>query len=194
MDQPPLEQPHLSDNQVSSYIRRTLAESERELVAQHLAECAACRGEALAAARMLRERRLRRGKSIGGSAAVVAMAAAAIFLWDPAASDDPQLRDGAPGAAGDGAAIEVVTPSDSVPPGPVTFTWRSVGADVPYRFSLTRSDGSAVWSTGTPDTVLMLPVDVNLTSGETYFWYVDALLLDGESVATGIRPVTVAPR
>ena len=197
MDQPPLEQPHVSDNQVASYIRRTLQEAERELVVQHLAECAACRSEALAAARTLRERRARRGRNIGGSAAVVAMAAAAIFLWNPAASDDsagPQLLEGRPAAVGDRTAIEVVAPSDSVPPGPVTFTWKSVGADVPYRFSLTRSDGSEVWSTGTPDTVLTLPADVSLTSGETYFWYVDALLLDGESVTTGIRPVTVLPR
>jgi hypothetical protein len=36
-------------------------------------------------------------------------------------------------------------------------------------------------------------VDVSLSGGGTYFWYVDALDADGRSVTTGTRRFTIAP-
>jgi hypothetical protein len=68
-----------------------------------------------------------------------------------------------------------------------------MGPDVRYRFSLTRSDGSEVWNGGTGDTTLTLLPDVALSVGETYFWWVDALLLDGRSVTTDLQPLTIEP-
>ncbi len=110
----------------------------------------------------------------------------------PIESPDPTLRDGTSSLA-PAVSIEVLSPPDTARHGQLEFSWQNVGAEVRYRFNLTRSDGEEVWSGATAETTLVLPPAVRLSEGTTYFWWVDALLLDGRSVTTEVQSVTIVP-
>jgi len=82
---------------------------------------------------------------------------------------------------------------DTVEGSGLAFAWSSQPGRSLYRLTLTDASGRALWLRDTPDTTLALPVDVSLSGGVTYFWYVDALDADGRSVTTGTRRFTIAP-
>jgi len=58
---------------------------------------------------------------------------------------------------------------------------------VTYRFTVTGSDGVAVWFRSGTDTVITLPDSIVLRPGQTYLWVADALLADGATRSTGMR-------
>ena len=185
---------HLSAEQLAAYVGRSLSPDEQAAAVEHLAGCPQCRDEALATARVLRSERTRKVTRVGASVATVAVLAVAVVVYSPSTptgSTELILRDGDPASAP--ASIGVHAPLSTAEAGVIVFSWQSVGPDVRYRFSLTRSDGSEVWNGGTVDTTLILPPDVALSAGETYFWWVDALLLDGRSVTTDVQPLTIVP-
>ena len=128
---------------------------------------------------------------------VAAAAAVTLVVTDPFAQDDtrePTLRGpNTPLDVGD-RMVAVIVPEDgaSVRRTDLSFVWRSVEADARYRFTLTNVLGEDIWSVDTADTVLIVPDDVSLQPGESYLWYVDALLLDGRSVTTGTRRIELA--
>ncbi len=195
MNAHPPEQDHLSEKQLAAYVNRRLSPEEREAAIEHLAECAECRDEALATARVLRAERARRVKYIGAPVATAAALGLALLVlvprW-PSESTGPVLREGA-AAVAPGASIGVHSPHNTAQVGQIEFSWQDMGAEVRYRFSLTRSDGGEVWIGATADTSLTLPPDVTLSEGTTYFWWVDALLLNGRSVTTEVQSLTIVP-
>ncbi len=133
-------------------------------------------------------------KRAGGSVATLALLVAAVTFFRPdmtPESDGPVVRDGDARAAP--TTIAVHAPLGQAATTAIEFAWQTMGTDVRYRFNLTRADGSAVWNGGTSDTTLTLPPDVSLTPGATYFWWVDALMVDGRSVTTGMQSLEVVP-
>jgi len=175
-------------------VGRSLSRNERAAAIEHLAACPQCRDEALTAARVVRSEGTRKAKRVGASAVTVAVLAVAVMVYSrstPTDSTGPILRESNRPSAS--ASIGVHAPRSTAEAGVIVFAWQSMGPDVRYRFSLTRSDGSEVWNGGTVDTTLTLLPDVTLSVGETYFWWVDALLLDGRSVTTDLQPLTIEP-
>jgi hypothetical protein len=90
--------------------------------------------------------------------------------------------------------FEIVAPPDldSIVATSLEFVWRSVAADAYYRLTLTNPDGDVVWNGSTEDTSMVFPGDVIVSSGVTYYWYVDALLERGQSATTGVSRFVIA--
>ena len=194
MDAHPPQLDHLGDKQLAAYVSRSLSPDELEAAIEHLARCAECRDRALATARVLRMERTRKAKYIGtlvATASALGLVLLVLLPRSPSESTGPVLREGAPVAPG--ASIGVHSPHNTAQVGQIEFSWQDMGAEVRYRFSLTRSDGGEVWIGATADTSLTLPPDVMLSEGTTYFWWVDALLLDGRSVTTEVQQLRIVP-
>ena len=62
------------------------------------------------------------------------------------------------------------------------FRWTGHEEISTYTFLLLDSSGNIVWETTTTDTNLTLPQDIQLKSSQTYFWQVEGLFENGESV------------
>ena len=75
----------------------------------------------------------------------------------------------------------------------LSFVWGSQVDRPLYRLTVTDGSGGAVWLGDTSDTTLVLPADVMLEPGRTYFWYVDALDAQGGSLTTSTHRFIAAP-
>ena len=75
----------------------------------------------------------------------------------------------------------------------LVFRWRSEGTGVHYLLTVTDENGDVLWTAGTSDTSLALPLDVGLVPGQRHFWYVDALLEGARSSTTGVREILIQP-
>lgn len=186
---------HLSADLIGAYLDRMLSSVERDEVEGHLSWCRECRLAAREAAQAMPKRGSGWYVFAGVGSAVAAAAAIALFVMKPAAdthTENQTTRSSAPSGA-NVPAIAVVSPSDSaaLQSAPVSFVWRALGPDVPYRFSLSTTDGTELWGGSLTDTVVTLPAGVELLPGETYVWFVDALLPDGRSATTGLRLITI---
>jgi hypothetical protein len=106
-------------------------------------------------------------------------------------SDRPVVRGGEEGVP----VIVAVSPAPAavVPPASLAFVWRSVGTGAQYRLTVTNSPGDVVWTGASADTVQHVRPNARLRSGQSYFWYVDALLPDGGSATSRVRRFTLAP-
>lgn len=184
---------HLSPDRVAAYVDRELSEDARRKVEMHLADCDECREEIAAVMSLIRRPR----RPTWSYVMLPAAAAAAILLLVALPSriderDQPTLRS----AISEGiSAIAVVRPAlgENVPADGIELAWRSFTLDAQYNVRLTTADGSEVWRTSTRDTSTTLPSGLSLVPGQTYFWYVDALLPDGSTATTGIRRFIVGP-
>ena len=178
---------HLSAEEVAGYLDRALSAAQQVTVEAHLADCAECRGELTEVARVRRTRP--RWTRWYVTTPTAAAAVILLLVWRtgaPGSSD--VLRDTGVGAEGI-PRFAVVAPLESshVAPDSAVFIWRSAGEDAHYRLTLTDMTGDVLW-TGTPaDTTAILPSDIDLVVGQTYFWFVDALLPNGESATTGVQ-------
>ncbi|NIM47708.1 MAG: hypothetical protein GTN62_00110 [Gemmatimonadales bacterium] len=137
----------------------------------------------------LHHRRWKRRYAIGGLIAATVIGALVVL---PGGGEAPptDLPSRLRGDAGEGVLqIPVVRPRDGsvLVRGEAVFEWRQVGTDVLYRVALADEDGDRVWSGSTTSSMLALPSAVELLPGQSYFWYVDALLPDGLSATTGVR-------
>ena len=190
---------HLASQQLAAYIDYTLAHDERTRVEAHLAECTECRREVLEVTRVIRSRH-RVGPYLAGALAMAA-AVATLLLVNPRSGGEesvgagPILRSSAEGVAAErGFRISVVSPQDGseLSREDLSFRWGSLGAEVLYRFTLTDQNGANAWTVDTPETFLTVPGAIELVPGRQYFWYVDALLPDGQTATTGVRQFTAA--
>lgn len=185
--------PHLESAEVAAYLDRALSPVERARVDGHLADCAECRSEVREVAQLLGSRAGPRRWIVLGTLAAAAVMAG--LLLAPAervrteAGRAPRFREGAEGVP----AIAVVVPGEStaVAVGAVVFTWRSAGADAHYRVRLMDAAGDVAWTAETHDTTVTLPPTVSLARGGAYFWYVDALLVDGGTATSGAHSFRV---
>ena len=179
---------HITDHDFARYLDRGLSSGEREKIEGHLADCAECRSEMRAIARLLRSRKNRKRWYLG-SPLIAAAALVLLFVANPFSTSppgEPTLR-GPPDAGN--RLISAFDPADGATIGrdALTFVWSAIQPDVRYHITLTNARGEDLWRAETTDTSVTVSVDVNLVPGESYFWYVDALLLDGRSVTSGTR-------
>jgi hypothetical protein len=84
----------------------------------------------------------------------------------------------------------------AVDAGRLRFVWRSISSDVLYQVTLSAADGQVLWTGRTSDTVATPPPATlqQLESGQAYFWRVDALLANLQSVTSGDQRFEVSPR
>ena len=186
---------HLDAAVVAAYLDRALSDAEHSRIQAHLVACAECRDEVAEVAQVLATRpRLPRWSPYAGlaAAAVLALLLARPGPIPPAL--DLTLRGPEPPGAGR-QAVELVAPAGEgiVALHGLAFAWRSAGADVTYRLVVTDLRGDTVWTATATDTVVLAPTGPAMRSGESYFWYVDALLPDGRSVASAVRDLRIAP-
>jgi len=177
---------HLRATEAAAFLDGGLADAGRRRVQAHIDICDACRAELVDVGRATE----RRGRLSSRAASLrfgrwwVSAAAAAgivaLILIPSRSSRRPtaleQTRASRVADADGQRRIEVIAPSDdgTVTTTPVVFRWHAVPADV-YKFSLLTESGDSVWAQATTDTVITLPPDAGVRSGNSYFWRVDAI-------------------
>jgi len=184
---------HLSPDRVAAYVDGALSLAARQIVELHLANCEECRHEVAEVVSLVR--RFGRRRRFYITLPVAAAAAILLLAVLPSHVDErlaPTLRTGVDEGV---LVVTVVAPAsgDSLPLDAIGFAWRSFAPDAQYNMLLTTAEGSEVWRISTRDTSAAPPRDLGLMPGQTYFWYVDALLPDGSTATTGIRRFTVGP-
>jgi hypothetical protein len=184
---------HITDDHLAGYLDRSLSSGAREQIEGHLADCAECRAEMRATARLLQSQKSRRQWYLGSSL-VAAAALVLLVVANPFSTSTPaEVAFRGPLDAGN-RLISATGPEDGaiIDSDDLTFVWSAIEPDVRYHITLTNARGDDLWSHETTDTLVTIPADVDLVPGESYFWYVDALLLDGRSVTSGTRRFELA--
>jgi anti-sigma factor RsiW len=183
---------HPEPHEVSAYLSGAADPAARARIEAHLADCGECTEELVAV------RRLRRASpSVSRRLALAGAAAAAVTAvvlvghraGGPTGPATPPVR-------GDGSAAAVTTvspPEGASIDAPPTFAWQPVAGATAYRISITRADGDSVWAASLRDTVARAPEGVLTPAPDGYFWYVDALLADGRSVAGTAHEFRLGP-
>ena len=174
--------------QIRALVERAGSEPDRLVTLDHVMTCSACRREydliqSVAAGRATaRQRRL----VPLAAAAVVALlfSGTILFVALRVSSQADALR-------GSGAAIELVSPRGAEGNRPVTFIWRSQQEGTVYSVEVFTPAGDVVYTTETSDTAVALPLDVPLTTGETYHWWVSIRTPDGREARSS--PVSFTP-
>ncbi|MFQ5680291.1 MAG: zf-HC2 domain-containing protein [Gemmatimonadota bacterium] len=191
----PADELHLSAEQLTAFVDRALSASERSSVAAHLAECPPCRRELAEVIQALRERRNLRRRAVGIPTAAAAAAAILIFVYIPKPGPGPTpstLRTDRAVAEETGVpALVPLAPGATASAESVEFIWRAAADGVVYRVTLADERGEVVWTDETSDTTARVPPGVSLERGQTYFWYVDALLGGAGSATTGVQEFRV---
>ena len=216
------EQPkHPSENVLAAYLDGGLTARERSETEAHLEGCEACRAALADTVGVLdaamaeadasdtndgarrrrsvtqRSRRNRVAWLVAGAALAASIAGIAVLRLPTSGSRDIEspARDTRPGASDERIQeLPTVSPRNEEPGVAIhpTFIWaRKEGADH-YNFRLLGEDGASVWSRDVPDTTLVLPADVTLERGRSYFWQVDAMSA-GIVASTRTLRFTTAP-
>ena len=191
---------HPGSQDVAAYLDGSLTAAAKAEMQDHLAECDKCRAEVSELAELLHGGTRRRRWTIAAPAAAAAAAAVFLFAGPLArqATEPPGSVVRAPGAAADREAVPTVQilspPLDAeVIRDGLTFSWEPVGTDALYRLTLTDEAGDPVWAVETSEPSIEPPEDLNLEPGVLYFWYLDALLPDGQSHTTDVRVLRILP-
>lgn len=212
---------HPSESVLAAYLDGGLTARERSETETHLEGCDACRAaladtvgvldadvaEADAAGvndgsqprrSATQPPRRNRARWLVAGAALAASIAGITVLRSPSSGTrdiESPVRDTRPGASDERIQeLPTITPrnDETGVAGHPTFIWaRKEGADH-YNFRLLGEDGAAVWSRDVPDTTLVLPPDVAVERGRSYFWQVDAMSA-GIVASTRTRRFTTAP-
>jgi anti-sigma factor RsiW len=171
---------HVEPHEVTAYLEATLSPVERARFETHLADCDVC------AAELVEVMRLRHGSwsPRTGWIGLAAAAAIAVVVLGPQLDREPGVTP--PPLRGDSlpaAALVLVAPADGAElREPPVLAWRAVAGAAAYRVLVSRADGDSVWAETTRDTMATPPAAALDPSPEPYYWYVDALLADGQSV------------
>ncbi len=186
---------HLYNGDVAAYVDGTLSTEDRAGIESHLAVCDVCTEEVAAVYRAVHSSPSTRSKMPHlTAAAVIAAIVAGIWFISPASKDlggagEPVFRADQQTMASE---LEVLNPADGSDAliDSVAFKWESAGSGASYTLTVIDENGDIVWQPSTDETSLTLMprrAEVVLTSGQVYYWYVDALLGGGESVTTRVH-------
>ncbi len=174
---------------VARYLDRRLPAEHRARVEAHLAGCNSCRDEVVAVSGLLAHARRRRRLVF---TAPLAVAAAILLVLLPRMGNRQnqglELRRGA--SADVLTAYGPLGESASARP---RFVWGAVPNVQSYRLTVSRANGTTLWSGSSADTGRSLPDSMTLHAGASYWWVADALLDDGTSRSTGVHNFRVAP-
>jgi hypothetical protein len=182
---------HPGEFLLAGYLDGVLSEAQRVELDAHLEQCAACRSALADAVSVLHVpeattttgsgRRVPRSWRVAGlmAGALLAASLVGIIVMRPGGRDAnhsgvdsaqervPAINERLP-------VLDIVEPREGdALSASRRFVWHPATADQ-YRFVLLGFDGRQVWSRITGDTALVLPPEVHLELGATYFWYVDA--------------------
>ncbi len=179
---------------LAAYLSGTLSPPEQATIETHMAACRPCRQEVTSARRLIRSRTSRTRWLVVAPAAAAAVLALVLLSRGPRAprsADEPVRARDVAGATG----LTAFAPADhdTVDGHGLVFIWASQAGRPLYRLTLTDGSGHAVWLRDTSDTAVVLPAEVTLDPRRTYFWFVDALNAEGNSLTTGTRRFTVSP-
>jgi hypothetical protein len=183
---------------MAAYLSGTLLATDCAVLEGHLADCRSCRQQVISARRLLHPQRARRPLLWIAPAAAAAVLAWIVFApsLGPGRSVDDTVRGNQDTVRADAAAtLRVIAPvnGDTVDRARVVFAWRGTEGQPLFRLTLSDVSGKELWSEQTRDTTLVLPGNMSLDPGRTYFWYVDALGADGRSLTTRTRRFSTAP-
>lgn len=187
--------------QLAAFIDGRLGSEERARVESRLAADPEARAEMIAASRLAAQAEERpplrktAWKSLGFAAAAAAVLAVLVLPGDRPWTRTADLATERRSTIEDGGRITLLSPSETQPvsPGPVAFAWRSE-SNASYRLTLADSSGSTIWTTSTAAAEATLPDSIRLSGASRYYWYVDAMLLDGSSITSGPRAFTTRAR
>ena len=161
----------------------------------HLAECEACRAEAIEVRRLIDAGEAGKPRMwlYWTLPAAAAAAAAGILLLapgsEPGGREGPVLRTDEAGTV----TIEAVSPTGTLAsPDSVVFVWRRTGADVTYQITVMDEEGTVLWQGQAGDTTATLPDDVALEPDARYYWYVDGLLELARTATSSVQEFTIS--
>jgi hypothetical protein len=202
----------LDEHRLAAYVDQMALDIEREEIEQHLADCSRCSrvvafleqedGEDVPAipdhviARAKRMANSHRPKHTTNwrwvaAAAVIVVAVAAAWSWLPTFEDRSiQPENGSintrltPGEIHH--APELLWPTDGseVPSGSLTARWSAVPQALYYDLRLLTASGDLAFELQVDNTELTLPSSVQLEPGSRYFIRVEAVLAEGQSLAS----------
>ena len=192
----------LDEDWIAAFAEGSVEPAESSTQVAHLLDCARCASQVASVARLLDDAavadeverltsrrpvvraalRARRRGVIGTLGGIAAAAALVVLMGR---SDAPSDR------APDRSVPSVREPnfrepsvSGAIPPAPLapvgdvraadSLRWTSVVRANRYRLTIFDRDGSVVWETQTPDTVIALPPQLGRPVGTTYLWRVEA--------------------
>jgi hypothetical protein len=190
--------PHLTSEEVASYIDNTLSEPECARVKAHLADCDACRNEIVSVSRLVQRAPRSRRNVVGLSAIAAAAAIVVILVARPSTgSHSPAggaLRGRGTPAASEGVdVVRAVAPTGTQSTGDnILFVWHRAASGAEYRLTLTDDRGGKLWTGSTNDTTLRIPKGAVSFSKGGYHWYVDVLQPDGGTATTGIKTFEIS--
>jgi|tagenome__1003787_1003787.scaffolds.fasta_scaffold20807479_2 hypothetical protein len=191
---------HPTNETLAAYIEAVLSSADRDQVNAHLDECEYCRSRLVLASHALetapapRPRRnlvpLAAGLLAAAGLAGVLLLSRSAVQPEPAA---PPVR-AAEETSLPPLSIAEPLPGASVDPGRLRFVWGPVSPDVLYQVTLSAADGRVLWTDRISDTVGVPPAAIlrALQPGRLYFWRVDALLANLQSVTSGDQRFQVA--
>lgn len=190
--------PHLTSEEVASYIDNTLSEAQCARAKAHLADCDACRNEIVSVSRLIQRAPRSRRSFVGLSAIAVAAAIVVILVARPSTGSDSPAG-GALRGRGTHAASEGVDVVRAVAPmgkqsttDNILFVWHRASLGAEYRLMLTDDSGGQLWTGSTNDTTLRIPKGAVSLSKGGYHWYVDVLQADGGTATTGIMSFEIS--
>jgi hypothetical protein len=194
-----MNQDHLSEGELAAFLDGGLEAEARQRVVRHLDACTECRAEWIAVGALTGTPRSTGKKSWQGwwvpATLAVAAGLAGLVLSGVPATSPPEETQRAPitGTADAAPRIVAVAPHDGAARNSAdrVFTWRAYAAES-YRFLLLADDGTPLWTIETQDTSVLLPPEIQLVTGRTYFWRVDAVA-DGITSSTGTLRLQVTP-
>ena len=184
---------HPTDETLAAYIEAVLPSADRFEVNAHLGDCEYCRSrlvlasQALQTAPALRSRR--RLMPVAAGLLAAAGLAGVLLLSRTAVAPEPASSPVRAAEETSLPALRTLVPvrGTSVDPDKLRFVWAPVSRDVLYQVTLSAADGRVLWSGRTGDTVAAPPPATlkQLKPGSGYFWRVDALLSNLQSMTSG---------
>ena len=187
---------HPSSELIADYLNGKLLPAGLAAFESHMAECRDCRQQVTSARLLLATYRTRRRNWKIPAAAAAALAW--LVLARPTEPEREIVRAGAESARSESAtaALRIVAPTDgdTLDTNGLVFVWHNQPGQPLFRLSLSDASGRELWAKDTRDTTLVLPANVILAPGRTYFWNVDALGADGRSHAARTQRFTLPSR
>jgi len=178
--------PHLSTDEVASYIDGTLTDEARADVERHLAECDSCREDVAASTRLLATLPVPAGRRLPWRLLVPLAAGilvAVVLVRAPSRTYVAPAQER--GAPSDASHIELVAPAPDVPLAATSrFVWHPIAGSIGYRVVIKDASGAPVWSGDVADTVLAIPAALHLRAAESYVWRVDGQRGDGTTASS----------
>lgn len=190
---------HLSDIEMATYVDGNGSTRSLAQMQEHLAACDECRHLLVESNRLIESARPRSSlRSWGWKAGLPAIAALLLLAFVPRMFERADTAPILPSVAverradaGRETAIRTILPAEdaSVSREGIRFAWvPDDGAS--YRVTVTDATGGPVWETTTSDTTAVLPLSVVMPPDSRFYWYVDALRLDGSSATSGRQSFT----